>query len=349
MAAFDDLMGAPTTPAPAAGTFDDLMGAAPATVSTGQRVLRGVLDPIEGGAQLLYNALPSGVVRAGNRLNNALAQYGLVAPISDAGLNADIRAREAAYQASRGADRGTTDWARIGGNIVSPANLALGGALRPATALGASGTGVATGAASGALEPVYSPDSDVMFDKLKNAAVGGAIGGTMGAVGAGLSRVLSPNASRNPNVQALLNEDVRPTIGQALGGTANRWEENLATTPFVGDSIIGARQRARESFDQAAFNRVTGPIGAPPVTTRGHEAVNELQDAVSGAYTSAAQRLGSFQLDRQGVNEMTRLHGMVQNLPADQQRIWQGTLNEIGTDISPQGFIQGEGFKNIDS
>jgi hypothetical protein len=350
MAGFDDLMPAEKSAGqPAMSGFDDLATANPSTVGMGERVLRGMLDPIEGGAQMLYNALPPGVVQAGNRVNNALAKYGLVAPIGQEGLNADIRGREAEYQARRGDDRASVDWARIGGNVISPMNLALGATAAPASIAGAVGTAGGLGAASSLLNPSYAQDSDIAFDKLKQAAVGGVSGATIGGLGAIGSRMLSPNASRNPNVRLLLNENVEPTIGQTLGGAANRWEEKLQSTPIAGDFITGARQNARNTFNQAQYNRVTGPLGVRPTGLMGHEAVAELQDATGDAYGEAATRLGSFRLDRQGIGQFRNLEQMVTNLPDDQQRLWRGTMQEIRTDISPRGFIQGEGFKNIDS
>jgi len=144
-------------------------------------------------------------------------------------------------------------------------------------------------------------------------------------------------------------ENVRPTIGQALGGGWNRAEESLTSTPIAGDFIANARQRAADTFRQAAYNRVTNPLGVRPTGLLGHEAVNELQDATSDAYSSAAQRLGAFQLDQPAVTAMQRVHGMTQYLPDEQQRVFQGTMNQLDQHISPTGFIQGEGFKDVDS
>src|SRR5882672_6087124 len=338
----------PVAAAPVSGGFklDD----APApTIGVGKRILHGMYDPIEGGAQLLYNALPTDVVNTVNKANNFLAQYGLVAPISEGGLNADIRSREATYQTLRGSDQGSTDWARIGGNLLSPMNLALGGTAAPASVMGAIGTSAGLGAASSLLTPSFAKDSDIAGEKLTNAGIGALTGGTVGGFGAIGSALLSPAASRNASLQLLRNENVRPTIGQALGGGWNRAEESLTSTPIAGDFIANARQRAADTFRQAAYNRVTNPLGVRPTGLLGHEAVNELQDATSDAYSSAAQRLGAFQLDQPAVTAMQRVHGMTQYLPDEQQRVFQGTMNQLDQHISPTGFIQGEGFKDVDS
>ena len=60
----------------------------------------GVMDPIHAGAQMLTQALPTGVVQAGNRFNNWLADNtGLVGRIPEGGVDQMARDREAQYPA----------------------------------------------------------------------------------------------------------------------------------------------------------------------------------------------------------------------------------------------------------
>ena len=87
---FDDLEAAkPSKQSSNAITFDDIVSSGPTQqqrdMTTGNaRVLRGMRDPIDAGAQMLTNALPAGVVNAGNRLNNWLAhKTGLVARLRE--------------------------------------------------------------------------------------------------------------------------------------------------------------------------------------------------------------------------------------------------------------------------
>ena len=93
------------------------------------KVMTGVADPIQGGAQLLTHMLPSGVVQAGNDLNNWLAdKTGLVARLPAGGVDQQTKEREAAYQAQRAAaGESGFDGYRMIGNVVSPANLAIAG------------------------------------------------------------------------------------------------------------------------------------------------------------------------------------------------------------------------------
>jgi len=83
-------------------------------------------------------------------------------------LNADIRSREATYQTLRGSDQGSTDWARIGGNLLSPMNLALGGTAAPASVMGAIGTSAGLGPLRHWLTPSFAKDSDIAGEKLTN-------------------------------------------------------------------------------------------------------------------------------------------------------------------------------------
>lgn len=362
MGAFDKIVSdAADTSAPSGGgAFDALIkppasGPAPSAL---ERIGRGVLDPIEGGAQLLYNALPKGVVEAGNKVNNALAKYGLVAPISEAGLSADINKREQDYQARRGEDAGSTDWYRIGGNVVSPANLALGGTGLGTTLGARAALGAASGAASSALSPVYdSPDSggepgaDYWSEKAKQVAGGGLLGGVAPALMSGAARVISPNASRNADLALLRSQGVRPTVGQALGGVAGSLEEKATSYPIAGDFVGAARQRAREDFNRAAIDRVYGPLGIGRDTTRaiGQQGVSDAADAASAAYQRADRIVGHMPIDNQAQGEINNLVNMVGNLPDSEQRYWNGVMNKVQTNITPNNHILPENYKNIDS
>lgn len=312
------------------------------------RIIKGIRDPIDGGAQLLTNSLPSGLVQAGNNLNNWLAdKTGLVGRLPEGGVDQQVRQQEAAYQAARGPDAGF-DAYRVLGNVVSPANLAIAsGAPLAATTLGRIGVGVAAGGASSALNPVAA-DGDYWTEKAKQVGTGMLFGGGTPLVTSAVGRVISPKASTNTNLQLLRNEGVQPTIGQTLGGWANRLEEKAMSIPIMGDAISYAREGARKQFNEAAINRATGPIGAKAQGV-GQDAVRQAGDDIGNAYTAARNAMGSFQLDQQARQELQRINGMVQSLPAQQQRTFQTAVDAIRTDISPNGTITGDVFKRIDS
>lgn len=345
-----------------AGAFDDLLPEAGRTQGggafadllpaqnqpgVGERIMRGVRDPIDGGAQLLTNMLPAGFVQAGNRLNNRLADAtGLVARVPEGGVDQMTREAEAAYQARRGPDAGV-DWARIGGNIVSPANLAIASGVPAAATLGGRVlAGAAGGAASAALNPVAQ--GDFADEKIKQMGVGAAFGGALPVATSAIGRLISPAASRNTDVQMLRGEGVRPTIGQTLGGGWNRAEEKAMSLPIVGDAIAASRTRAQEDFNRAALQRTVGRVGGTADDV-GQAGVAKAGDAIADAYNTAARNLGAFRLDRQAVGELRTVQSMAQQL-ADKERgqfakVWE----TVAQDISPNGTVPQSAFKKIDS
>ena len=335
------------------GRYEVLPEEPPAAKAPGRSIAagfgKGLRDPIDGGAQLLTNLLPDGVVQAGNNLNNWLAdKTGLVGRLPEGGVDQQVRQQESAYQAQRGPDAGV-DWARIGGNVFNPANLALASKLpAAASTMGRIGVGALGGAASAAMNPV-TQEGDFASNKMQQVGIGAAGGALVPALTAGIGRIVSPAASRNPELQLLQREGVRPTIGQALGGRWNATEEKLQSLPLMGDMISKARNNAREDFNRAALNRVTAPIGTKASET-GQAGVQQAGDMVSNAYTQAKNQLGNFRLDRQGVGELQKIRQMADMLPDETargqfQKLW-GTL---ANDISPNGTIKAEAFKRIDS
>ena len=63
-----------------------------------EKVARGMRDPIDGGAQLLTNMLPPGMVQAGNKLNNWLAdKTGMVGRLPEGGVDQQVKSQEADF------------------------------------------------------------------------------------------------------------------------------------------------------------------------------------------------------------------------------------------------------------
>ena len=291
----------------------------PKPISNLGRVVKGAVDPIEGTAQLLTNVLPSGVVKAGNALNNWLAdKTGMVAKIPEGGMNELVKQNEAEYEARRAAagDSGF-DAYRTLGNVISPANLALASKVPAAVSLAPRvGLGVLSGGASALANPVTS--GDYWEEKGKQVATGAVFGGAAPAVAAGLGRVVSPNASKNANLALLQAEGVKPTIGQTLGGWANRTEEKLQMLPFAGDAIAAARGRAGEDLNRAAFNRALSPLGEqlPMNVKLGGDAVEYTRKQLGNAYDTLLPKL-TTQADDAFVNGVSSLKSMVADSALD--------------------------------
>lgn len=335
-----------------------------APLTKGERFGQGLKDPISGGAQLLTKMLPDSVVNAGNQLNNFMAdKTGLVGRLPEGGVDQQVREQEAEYQRRRAASEPQSisslvtgqrtqpgiDWARMAGNVLSPANLAIASRTPQAAGLlGKIGVGAASGAASGALSPVVNGDNFAM-EKATQMGMGAGFGGAVPAVLGGLGRIVSPNASTNPNVQLLKAEGVTPTIGQAAGGRMNAVEEKLMSVPILGDAIAGARGRAQDQFNQAAINRAVTPIGGRATGT-GQDAVREAGDALSKAYDTALNQVKVVRFDQQFGQEARQLSQMSQSLQPNMRNRFNETMQEvIGGKLSGNGSMLGTTYKQIDS
>lgn len=322
-------------------------------LSMGERVLKGVMDPLEGGAQLLERVVPQGARDSINALNNRLAEYGVVAPVGKDGVGADVARREREYAArlaaTPGFEEGGIDWARAGGNVLSPVNIPFGmvGAGRGLV----SGAGAMTAGAAGAmLAPSARGDGEDGRYWREKAGAAAAGAGTAGLL-RGLSRVASPAASRDPNVQLLRREGVSPTIGQMAQGHASAAEQRLSSAPILGAAITSGRNRAIDEFNRAVGNRALRSIGAevPKGMAPGHEMVSFVDEALGAAYDRVLPNIRG-QLDAPFQGNIATVRQMAQSMP-DSQR---NQLNRIIRDqiqkrFTNQGLASGETIKEIES
>lgn len=314
--------------------------------SAGARFAAGLMDPIQGGAQLLENSVRSispAAVEAINKLNNKLADWGMVGRLPAGGVQQQTQEREAALKTDG------IDWARLGGNVLSPVNAALAARL-PAAAT--TGGRVLGGAGLGAVSAALMPSDGSAEEKLTQMAVGTAGGGLVPALTAGAGRIISPAASVNPQLALLKAEGIRPTVGQALGGAANKAEEKAISLPFVGDAIAAARQRAAGDLNQAVANRALAPIGAKASpAVQGRELVADVQAKLSDAYNTLLPKL-TVKADPVFVQEVQSLRGMVANGSIDPnaaktfQRILQ---NDVLGKFKGQGALTGQTMKAVES
>lgn len=317
-------------------------------LSRTDRVIKGLRDPIDGGAQLLTNALPSGLVAAGNKVNNWLADNtGIVGRLPDGGVDQQVKQDESAYQQDRGKDAGF-DGYRVLGNIVNPANIAIGAKIPlAASLLGRIGVGAGVGAASAALNPTTG--DDYWTDKSKQIATGAAFGGFTPAITGAIGRIVSPRLSTNANLQLLENEGIRPTIGQTLGGWANRAEEKAMSLPIVGDAIASARGSAREQFNQAAINRAVAPIGKT-VNETGQAGIEKAGNLLSQHYNDAINAVKVVRFDSQFANDAGQLRTMAQSLEPTLRNRFNAMFDEtLQSRMSANGSMLGATYKQVDS
>lgn len=334
--------------------------------SRAKSIGRGEMDLITGAAQMLAHALPEKVVEAGNELQNWFAKYGMMekVPTTDqagksvkgaAALDAAIAKDEAQFQREREQlGRGGTDWFRLGGNVISPANLVVASKIPQAATLGGRMiAGAGAGAATGALNPVTS--GDFSAEKAKQVATGAVLGGAGPAIAEGASRIIKPLSSEA--VKTLAEQGVTMTPGQILGGWLQRAEDAASSLPLVGDAIKGAQRRGLISFNTAAVNNSLKPIGEKlPKGVEGQEALSYARGKLGEAYDSLLPKLkGELNNVPTGASakpsfqqELNNIRAMGKNLPRQQQRDLERIIdNEVMGKFTKAGKASGETLKQI--
>jgi hypothetical protein len=322
-------------------------------LSRTDKVVQGLRDPIDGGAQLLTNMLPNSVVNAGNSLNNWLADNtGMVGRLPEGGVDQQVRQNESAYQERRKAGGETGfDGYRMIGNVASPANLALASRLPMAATLGGRvAVGAGAGALSGALNPVGQ--GDFATEKGKQLLAGTVFGGATPLATGAFARMISPNASVNPQLQLLRDSGVRPTVGQSLGGWANRLEEKAQSIPILGDAISYARQGAATDLNRAAANRALEPIKKTlPDGLKGNDAVLYVRKAMNDAYDDILPKLtvkqdAPYKQAVGGLKQMVNQGAISPNARSAFQRFMKSEVDPL---FQGQQAMTGETFKRVQS
>lgn len=305
---------------------------------------QGLRDPIDAGAQLLTKMLPEGIVQGGNKLNNWLAdKTGMVGKLPDGGVDQQVREQEKSYQQARQATgQDGIDWARLGGNVLSPANLAIASKVpAAASTLGRVGAGAGGGAAFGLLS---SPVTEGEFwpEKAKQTAISGVMGAAFPAV----ASMVKPNV--RPDVAKLMSEGVTPTPGQIMGGVAQSVEDRLTSLPVLGDAISYSRKKGLDEFNKAALSRALKTTGGK-VDDIGREGVASVRQQLQESYDKLLPSL-SFKADKQFVNELNTVRQMASQLPDSQSKQFEKIVAvQLKGKMTKPGLMSGERLKEVES
>lgn len=314
---------------------------------------QGLKDPVTGGAQLLYNLLPKQVTQTGDAVNNWIAEKtGLLAPMPQGGMNELVQKEEQQYQAAR-KNAGETgfDGYRMTGNILNPANLAIASKIPMAAGLaGRVASSALGGAATSALNPVAS--GDYATEKMKQIGLGAAFGGAVPLATGALGRIVSPNASTSKQLALLKEEGVRPTIGQSLGGAANKAEEKMQMLPIFGDAISLARKRAETDLSRAAANRALKPLGQElPEGLVGNEATLHVRQTLGEAFDAVLPKM-AVQQDKAYQQSVAELKKAVTSgaINGNTKKSFDRFLSdEVNPLFQGQQSMSGETFKRLQS
>ncbi len=309
--------------------------------------LMGLKDPISGGAQLLPKGLELLTSLGGVAPNPVSKFFGSEAQR----VNEMVKAEEAGYQANRAA-AGTegTDWSRIAGNVLNPANIAAG--LRGAQAaqlLGATGRTIpaaAAGAAQAALAPVVS-EGDYAAEKATQIGLGAGMGVLGEAAAQGVAKVANPLVSKAE--QTMRDLGIVPTPGQTMGGVFKKAEDFAQNLPLVGEQIRNAREKVLFDYNKAVINKALDKVDDKlPASVVGRDAVNYAAEQISNKYDDILGKM-SFNLDFKTTSGILSSLNK-SNLTSDAQRQEAtSVLNNIVLDKFSNSKIPGSTYKQIES
>lgn len=174
--------------------------------------------------------------------------------------------------------------------------LATGGAgavkVAGAKALGAGGKALANAGigAGGSAAHLFGEGEGGVSERAKNVIdnpVSIAAGAALPAALSGVGKAASKGVQRmnRPEVQRLREKGVQPTVGQTLGGTANRLEEAAQNIPFLG--VRAARERAQGEWRKSFFDDALAPLGKKVDNADPQQMMIQAEKAVDEAYDSA--------------------------------------------------------------
>ena len=292
--------------------------------------LQGVMDPVYGAGQLMAKGMQA---------------VGFFPKEAQAFSERVVPQREQQYQAQRAAagEEGT-DWARLGGGLVSPANLLAGGAVGSVVAKPLM-QAAAVGASQGALAPV-TDTGDFSEEKLKQT-VGGGVFGVLGAGAVkGAGKVLNPLVSKAE--QTMRDLGVKMTPGQVMGGQAKDIESFAASVPLVGSYISDAKERALYSFNKGVINKALAKVGEKlPEDVIGRDAVQTVNEIVDQKYTDVLSKM-SFKLDFPTYTGMLKAT-KAPSSSIDRVRVKDELDSIVFSRLPKEGPITGETYKQIES
>lgn len=299
-------------------------------VDRSSRFGRGMMDPITGLAQTVWNAMPE--------------WYKNLSP----DFNEHITRDEQFYQAQRKeAGQEGLDAYRLGGNLATAVPAALAAPAAATSLPGMAATSAGYGAVFGASEPVYGA-GDFWHEKAKQTGIGAASGLVAAPVAAGVARAVKPVT--NKAAQLLMKEGVTPTPGSMVGGAVKATEDKLTSVPLMGDLIRWGQKRSLNEFNRAVYNRALKPIGQSgdklPI---GRDGVQAVKAKLGKAYEELLPKV-TFTADREFVNDLTTVRGMVTTLPDDIAKQFDKILKtKLIEKMTPAGTMSGETLKVVES
>ncbi len=306
--------------------------------------LMGLKDPLTAGAQLLPRGLEF-VTSAGGLAPNVVSQF-----FGREAVRVDemAKAEEQAYQEARKA-RGEEgfDIARLGGNVLNPANIAVG--LRAGQAVGGvskARQAVAGGAATGVLQPVVSEDS--FTEEKAGQAVGGAVGGALGSAAATvIGKAANPLISKAE--QTMKDLGIQMTPGQILGGQYKDVERFAEVVPLVGSYISNAKERAVFQFNKGVINSALKKVNSElPADVIGRDAVQEANNIIDRKYDEVLSKI-KFSMTSDTYSDAVKAVNKAGLNPSQRAEVVSKLDNIVLQNFRTSARIDGQTYKGIES
>ncbi len=293
-------------------------------------------------------AVAAGNIVTGNRLDNIVGATGGNAEIANIGM--DILRRENPYSSMVGDVAGGVGLYGAGRAAMG----AVGRAAAPATRTFAP-RAIAGDAAMGGYI-ASGADGTEMFST-ENALLGAAAGVGGGVLGRGAinttARAVSPSGGALAPFYA---EGGQPSLGQRMGGVANRAEQAFSNIPLAGGIQRASRNQAVEQWQSGAFNKalreidgIGGVVGKLPEGVKtGVQAHQYMQTSFNKAYDQARSGL-TFKPDPQFSKDYTDLlTNEVAGLGGDAQRVFKNYVIRGENALKAGGNeLSGDRYKNL--
>jgi hypothetical protein len=243
----------------------------------------------------------------------------------------------------------TTPLGRVGmaaaQGAVGGGALGLGGALlRTGAALAPLAAGTALNASLGGLSGTTGQIASEATGGSERAAILGSLvpGGALTAAG------LRAHSRITPEMEAA---GVNPTLGQAMGGFLNRFEQGVGSIPWLGDFIKTGRAGAVEEFNRGAINNALGHIDEqlPPDTPLGRPAIDTAETLIGNRYDQITPLL-NVTLDNQFGTGLTDIFRRATMLSHDHQQQFGNTFRtEVLDRLGGTSSLTGEAFRDAES
>ncbi len=209
----------------------------------------------------------AGNMVAGQQIPNIVGATGGDAELAQLGVNeirnrhpyasvaGDVAGGALTYAGATGAGRlGASAAESLAPSLWSRLPQAITGAER----IGAAGETIAAPSITGTLAPrAIAADAALgAYESPGNRLEGGVVGGLTGMAGRGIINSAARGVSPTGGALApAYEEGVQPTLGQRMGGPANRLEQAFQSIPILGGIQRGARNSAIDQWQLGGFNR----------------------------------------------------------------------------------------------